>query len=381
MAKEGGKPLRKIAALLLALALLLSFPLTAEAFSHKVMADGLRLRSGPGTSFEIITTLYEGQELDVIEKREGWAKVRVDDLEGWVFAEFLACLTRLAVDAEFLRVRSEPNLDAEIIDQAPYGTVLSVLEERDGWCKVIYHDQVGWMKSEYLVEPSKIDPSLLAEAKPTAVKLVTVDVLNVRSGPGTDFEKLGTISGGTLVTVLKEKSEWSLIDFEGQEAWVFNEYLINTDLESIIEAIGGPPAPGTISQLSVPETNASSSGSLVVQVAEKYLGVPYVWGGASPEEGFDCSGFVMYVFGELGISLPHGAEAISNYGTPTDFENLRPGDVIFFQNTYRYGVSHLGIWVGNNTFIHAPEPGSVVCYEELKGFYLSHYWGARRLIP
>jgi cell wall-associated NlpC family hydrolase len=383
VAKEGGKILKKFAAIFLALALILLFPFTAEAFSHKVTVDGLRLRSGPGTSYEVISTLYEGEELDVLEKQEGWAKVRAGDLEGWVYTEYLTCLKQLAVDAEFLRLRSEPSLDAEVIDQAPYGTILSVLEEREDWCKVLYHDQVGWMKSEFLVDPGRIDSSLLSveETPPTAIKVVTVDSLNVRTGPGTDFEKIGTLSGGTLVTVLKEDGQWSMIEFEGGKAWVFNEYLSNTDAQSLIQALGGPEVIGNTPQTLAASSQESTSGSLVIQIAEKYLGVPYVWGGASPEEGFDCAGFVKYVFGELGISLPHGAEAISNYGVPVAFEDLRPGDVIFFQNTYRYGVSHLGIWVGNNTFIHAPEPGSVVSYEELKGFYLSHYWGARRLIP
>jgi uncharacterized protein YgiM (DUF1202 family) len=383
VAKEGGRTLKKLTAFFLALVLVLLFPLTAQAFSHKVTVDGLRLRSGPGTSFDVISTLYAGEELDVLGKQEGWAKVKVGDLEGWVYAEYLTCLKQLAVDAEFLRLRAEPNLDSEVIDQAPYGTVLSVLEEEDGWCKVIYNDQVGWMKSEFLVDPSQIDTSLLSpiQAKPTAIKVVTVDSLNVRTGPGTDFSKLGTLKGGTLVSVLEENGQWSMIEFEGNKAWVFNEYLANTDAQSLVQALGGPETTANLTLPSAPSSQGSDSGSLVVQVAEKYLGVPYVWGGSTPQEGFDCAGFVQYVFGELGISLPHGAEAISNYGVPVDFQDLRPGDVIFFENTYRYGVSHLGIWVGNNMFIHAPEPGSVVCYEELKGFYLSHYWGARRLIP
>lgn len=375
--------MKKIAGFFLVLALILVFPFTAEAFSHKVTVDGLRLRAGPGTSFEVLSVLYEGQELDVLEKQEGWAKVKVGELEGWVFAEYLSCIKQLAVDAEFLRLRSEPSLDSEVIDQAPYGTSLSVLEEREDWCKVIYHDQVGWMKREFLVDPSKIDPELLEtrDEEPTALKVVTVESLNVRSGPGTDFPKIGNLNGGTFVTVLKDQGDWSLIEFQGGEAWVFNEYLSDTNPQELVESLGGPSISEITTSPGSSSAASSTGGSLVVQVAEKYLGVPYVWGGSSPEEGFDCAGFVKYVFGELGIPLPHGAEAISNYGTPVAFEDLQPGDVIFFQNTYRYGVSHLGIWVGNNTFIHAPEPGSVVSYEELKGFYLSHYWGARRLIP
>lgn len=373
--------------MLLILALFSLWPQLAWASaptSHTVTGEGLRLRSGPGTSYDILTSFSEGDEVTVIGKQEGWAQVQVGDLEGWVYAQYLRCKLQKAVDAEFLRLRSEPSLEGTILDQAPYGTVLSVLEEKDGWTKVLYRDQVGWMKSEFLVAPDQVDSSLVPIVEHTQVKFVTVEALNARLEPNVESARVDVLSGGTLVTVLEENNGWCLIEHDGQQLWVFGEYLADTDSDSIVAALGGQPiekpeiAPVDIS----PSTNKiSPSDSLVVLTAEKYLGIPYVWGGASPEVGFDCSGFVKYVFGELGIDLPHGAEAISSYGTPVDFANLQPGDIIFFQNTYRYGVSHLGIWVGDNTFIHAPEPGSVISYEKLEGFYLNHYWGARRLIP
>lgn len=372
--------MKKILGFLIFALFFLIFPTLTEAASHLVQVDGLRLRAGPGTTYEIISSLYAGQEVDVQAKEENWAQITVSGLEGWVCADYLTCLKTVAVDAEFLRLRSGPSLEAEIIDQAPYGTALSVLDEEEGWIKVLYRDQVGWMKSDYLVDPSQIDHTLSRESEPTSVKVVTVAALNVRSGPGTDYDRLGLISGGSLITVLQEEGGWSQIEYGENMGWVYSEYLANTELESVLKGLGIEQALSASEPQSTGEVNSAGS-SLVVQIAEKCLGIPYVWGGESPEEGFDCSGFVKYVFGQLGFELPHGAEAISAYGEPVAFEDLHPGDVVFFQNTYRYGVSHLGIWVGNNTFIHPPEPGFGVCYEELSGFYLSHYWGARRLIP
>jgi N-acetylmuramoyl-L-alanine amidase len=358
--------------------------------THWATVDGLRLRDGPGTSHEVLTSLSQDEEVTVLGKQEGWANVQVGDWEGWVSAEYLRAKVRKAVDAEFLRLRALPELDAEILNQASYGSILSVLEEKDGWSKVLFHDQVGWMKSEYLTDLANIDPTEVSLTESTLIKFVTVDALNVRSGPGTDSDLLEILPGGTLVTVLEEQGSWSRIELSGEEAWVYREYLSDTDANAVVAALGGEPQinqlPEDIATLLANNERLSSglgesSNSVVLKTAEKYLGVPYVWGGASPEEGFDCSGYVMYLFGELGVSLPHGAEAISQYGTPVEFPDLQPGDVIFFQNTYRYGVSHLGIWAGNNTFIHAPEPGASVSYEELKGFYLDHYWGARRILP
>jgi N-acetylmuramoyl-L-alanine amidase len=377
----------------------MAIPPSAQAASstHTVTVDGLRLRAGPSIDDEIIATLSEGDSLVVQAKQEGWAKVLWGEQEGWVSAQYLRANKVASVNAEFLNLRDQPSLEAAILDLAPYGTTLSILEEPGGWSKVIYHDHVGWMKSDFLSDPTTISSERLPEAlKASQVKMVAIDALNVRSGPSSDSERIKVLPGGSLVTVLDTKDRWWRIQMGDLEAWVFSEYLVDTNPDAVVAALGGnsigdpiiQTPPPDIARLQegdkalVAQANASGHGNEGVLVeSEKYLGIPYVWGGASPAEGFDCSGYVMYLFGQLGVELPHGAEAISAYGTPVEFANLQPGDVIFFQNTYRYGVSHLGIWVGNNTFIHAPEPGSVVCYEQLKGFYLDHYWGARRITP
>jgi len=111
----------------------------------------------------------------------------------------------------------------------------------------------------------------------------------------------------------------------------------------------------------------------VVGIAMRYLGVPYVWGGASPR-GFDCSGLVMYVFGQIGISLPHSTYALINMGVPVSRDQLQPGDLVFFN-----GLGHMGIYIGNNQMIHAPHSGDVVKISSLSGWYASTYYGARRV--
>jgi peptidoglycan DL-endopeptidase CwlO len=113
----------------------------------------------------------------------------------------------------------------------------------------------------------------------------------------------------------------------------------------------------------------------VVSIALQYLGVPYVWGGASPSTGFDCSGLVMFVFAQVGIYLPHNAAAQYGYGTPVSKDQLAPGDLVFFD-----GLGHVGIYIGNGQFVHAPHTGDVVKISSLsEGWYTSTYVGARRL--
>jgi cell wall-associated NlpC family hydrolase len=111
----------------------------------------------------------------------------------------------------------------------------------------------------------------------------------------------------------------------------------------------------------------------VVGIAEQYLGVPYVWGGASPS-GFDCSGFTMYVYAQVGVSLPHNAAAQYGYGSPVSRGSLAPGDLVFFD-----GLGHVGLYIGGNAFIHAPHTGDVVKISSLTGWYADTYVGARRV--
>jgi peptidoglycan DL-endopeptidase CwlO len=111
----------------------------------------------------------------------------------------------------------------------------------------------------------------------------------------------------------------------------------------------------------------------VVGIALQYLGIPYVWGGSSPSTGFDCSGFVMYVFAQLGVSLPHHAASIWGYGTSVPRDQLAPGDLVFFS-----GLGHMGIYVGGNQFVHAPHTGDVVRISSMDERWGS-YVGAKRL--
>jgi len=112
----------------------------------------------------------------------------------------------------------------------------------------------------------------------------------------------------------------------------------------------------------------------VVGIAMQYLGTPYVWAGAAPG-GFDCSGFVMYVYSQVGVSLPHNAAAQYGYGVPVSRDQLQPGDLVFFD-----GLGHVGIYIGGGQFIHAPHTGDVVKISSLSdSWYAATYVGARRL--
>jgi len=113
----------------------------------------------------------------------------------------------------------------------------------------------------------------------------------------------------------------------------------------------------------------------VVGIAMQYLGVPYVWGGMSPA-GFDCSGFISYVYGQVGVSLPHHAASQYGYGVAVSRDQLAPGDLVFFD-----GLGHVGMYIGGGQFIHSPHTGDVVKISSLyDSWYASNWVGARRIL-
>jgi cell wall-associated NlpC family hydrolase len=130
-------------------------------------------------------------------------------------------------------------------------------------------------------------------------------------------------------------------------------------------ADGAKPAP-QVETLPAP-------GEEAVEIALRYLGTPYSWAGASPS-GFDCSGLVSYVYGRLGVSIPHNAAQQFRFGTPVDRAELVPGDVVFFDH-----LRHNGIYVGDGRFVHATTPGGVKMARLEDDWFRKRWVGARRL--
>ena len=148
--------------------------------------------------------------------------------------------------------------------------------------------------------------------------------------------------------------------------------LTAASLESLESELQSDVFGAPMQEVFAPAPDARYGG--VVGVAMQFLGVPYVWGGASPS-GFDCSGFSMYVYAAMGVSLPHHAASQYNMGTPVSRDQLQAGDLVFFN-----GLGHMGIYIGGGQFIHAPHSGDVVKISSLSdSWYASTWVGARRL--
>lgn len=137
--------------------------------------------------------------------------------------------------------------------------------------------------------------------------------------------------------------------------------------------------PKTTPKATTTSAPVSSKATAIINTAKSYLGVPYVWGGTSPS-GFDCSGFISYVYGKNGITLPRVTSDQYNAGSGVSKANLKPGDLVFFE-TYKAGPSHVGIYLGNNEFIHASSgSGKVIISSLTSSYYTEHYIGSRRVL-
>lgn len=258
------------------------------------------------------------------------------------------------------------------MDTLSKGSKVSVLaDEQDGFYKVQIGEQVGYMSAEYLdvtegetlEEAPAADSSAAAEAVEPLYGLVNTSVLNVRSGAGTDYDRVGKLSGGTVVTVLAEAGDgWYQVSTDSLTGYVSGEYLTVVDAKTLEEL--------------------STKGLQLVELAMEYLGVPYRYGGASPS-GFDCSGFVYYLCKSLGVSVPRTATSQWNGGyDKVSKSELQPGDLVFFSN-YSGGssIGHVGIYIGNNEFIHSSSPtsGGVIISGMAESYYDARYVGACRI--
>ena len=226
--------------------------------------------------------------------------------------------------------------------------------------------------------------ALLLIAIPTAVfganingrgAVIDATVLNVRSAPSTSAEIIGRFNTGEKINIItRTAGEWYKVEFDGKTGFVYAEYISAC-------RNGEPSSRSRVNAFATAQSaEGATRGEQVVNIAKQYLGVNYVYGGTTPN-GFDCSGLVQYVYKQMGVSLNRVACDQTAHGTPVNRASLVPGDIVFFHNTSKYTrINHVGIYVGEGMFIHAPTTGDVVKISSLDtGYYSTTFVTARRI--
>lgn len=260
------------------------------------------------------------------------------------------------------------------------------------------------MLSKDVVEPEKSETEIKAEEEKKAeekkaeeekaeakkkasakkVTLYATENLNVRSEQSATSSKLGILSKGEKVNGI-DRGEWVEFEFNGKTAYVIKAYLSETKPE--VEKPKKEEKSNKKNNSSNTTTPSKKENETynadidtVVDLALAQVGKPYVWATANPNIGFDCSGLTYYVYKQVGINLSRTSYTQINYGTRVSASELRKGDLVFFNNGGGR-ISHVGIYIGNNKFVHASTPGTGVIVSKLFGSYFGKtFVGATRLI-
>jgi len=282
------------------------------------------------------------------------------------------------------------------------GSIVKVEMSGDKKAIVSVSDKVGTIDVDLLtketVEPEKNETEIKnAEEKKQEekeagtqkkapvkkVSLYATENLNVRSDQSSSSSKLGVLSKGEKVNGI-DKGEWVEFNFNGKTGYVMKSYLSEKkpEVQQPREEKSKKQNNSSSSNNSSRQESQSSNADVdtVVNLALAQVGKPYVWGSANPNVGFDCSGLVYYAYKQVGITLSRSSYSQINYGTRVKSSELRKGDLVFFNNGGGR-ISHVGIYIGNNKFVHASTPGTGVIVSKLFGSYFGNtFVGATRLI-
>ena len=268
---------------------------------------------------------------------------------------------------------------------------VNVTEIINGWACVETSVAEGWIRQEKLKEIDEEKTEEKPEEQPQTptenkvevkTKYINSTTVNLRKEPSKDSEIVTTVAINTPVEVYSEDGSWSKVKVNDKEGYISSALLSDTKQETNRSMIN-PREPSEETPKVENNTNETpvqdtTKGATVVETANKYLGYKYVYGGASPSTGFDCSGFTYYVFKQHGISLNRTAAGQYSNGVSVEKVNLQPGDLVMFGKS---GINHVGIYIGGGRMIHSANPSRGVTTDTINsGYYYTNYVGARRVL-
>jgi cell wall-associated NlpC family hydrolase len=311
----------------------------ANAVVANTDGDSIRIRTGAGTEYAQISSAHEGETVSVLEgpakdsNGRDWFKISAPAGKGWIMGLFLQGVS--------VPGQADQTVGSEA--SAPALTGFARVANSDG-------DRVRLRSAAYR-DAGVI--TLFAEGTSVAIKSAPV------AGP--------------------ESVIWYQVSAQGLTGWMMAQYLVQADAPASAPAQPAATPEAQQAAQTSSSSNTSSRGTTAVNIAMKYIGYRYVFGGSSPS-GFDCSGFVYYVYHkQMGMAVGRDTDAQLGSGTRVSRANLQPGDILIFANTYKSGPSHAGIYIGGGRFIHAENESTGVVISSLStSYWANHYYSAVR---
>lgn len=316
---------------------------TEEQESDLIIAqvnDYVNIRQTPDTEGEIVGKLYDNSVGTLIREENGWYEIQSGNVAGYVKSDYFVTgneAKKIAdevgdkvaeVNTETLFVREQATTDSSVIDMVPMGEELSVLEEADGWVKVSVEGGDGYVSKDYLkVHTVYVTAESVAEEKARLEK---------EERAKEEAAKAAEEAARKLNQEREAKAKEEAVKKTQEEAQEKNAEAGQTE----------EPAEETRKAESIAATS-SSMGKAVAEFAVQFVGNPYVYGGTSLTNGADCSGFVMSVYENFGVSLPHSSSADRSVGYDVGgLANAQPGDLVCYSG-------HVGLYIGNGQIVHA----------------------------
>lgn len=338
-------------------------------------------------------------------------------------------------------VKIIPLIYSSKLDELAKNTTVTILSEMNGWTYIQTDTITGWIRSSVIVNKNEVtsdiqgnnnnssnnagtnadnnnqiannvtDNNQATTSNTEKIMYINESSVNVRKDPNTSSKIMMVLGLNTKLTVIVEDGDWYKVKTSEGNGYVLKKLLSSKQMttsrgnnllvhvDTVVDNKANQTATSQVDKTVTKDTQANSTtlsniskGQEIVNYAKKFLGVPYVYGGAS-KSGFDCSGFTMYVYKKFGISMRHGAQSQAKLGKVVNADkksvnslkqNLQPGDLVFFLDYETMDeIGHCGIYIGDGKFIHASS-GSGYCVKInslLPGeYYNTRYCAARRVL-
>ncbi len=278
------------------------------------------------------------------------------------------------VSATCLNMRSGPSTTSSIIGAISKGTKIIVLEQASStWYYVNYNGNKGYVAARYLEDVTRAENFY-------ATGIVTGDTVRMRTQPSLDGNIIRTYDYGETMAVIGINNGWYKLVNGSNVGYMRSDYIdVVSGYMQPPKGFGSTPTP-TPSPEPVPSN--LEEGEAIAQFALQFEGYSYVYGAESPSEGFDCSGLVYYVYNHFGYSVTRTSSSQYDYdGVHISKDELQPGDLVFFSDNGGEYATHVGIYIGDDEFIHASTSRTGVIISSLNSSYYQTYWyGAKRIV-
>ena len=371
-------------------------------YGYVLISEGvLEMKEEASEDSDTVAELSCAEEVIIIAEYDEWYHVQYGTITGYVKAEYITDMYSKYesgyINTDGTNIRDGAGVEGtNVIDRQNSGTLVFVAERIGAdWVKVWYGKDydIGYVSVEYITIDGTVDKDDIVNAKKNRVadsaesgKVSSNGVkLDVRAMPSENAEIIGELNDGEKLSIISKENRWTKIVIGDSVGFINSAYAFtDEELAQRAAALEESKKKSVKTEKQVKSEpqkteNVSAGGQAIVNKAAEYIGIRYVYGGASPSTGFDCSGLVQYVCKNLGISVNRSSRDQYKNGVAVARENLQPGDLVFFSKGN--GISHVVIYAGDGKVIHAPSAGKTVCYTTLSHICsYSTYVGARRVV-